>query len=66
MRLVTFRAHVEAEARLGAIVDDVVVDLSRLGIHAGEIIPDNMLDFIELGTHAVTAVSAMLLSYQDK
>ena len=31
MRLVTFRAHVNAAARLGAIVDNLVVDLERFG-----------------------------------
>ncbi|MBB4225893.1 fumarylacetoacetate hydrolase family protein [Variovorax guangxiensis] len=60
MRLVTYRAHVAAVARLGAIVEDLVVDLQRLGAHAGQPVPDDMLAFIELGPHAVVTTTALL------
>ena len=35
MRLVTYRANIEAAARLGAVVDEEVVDVERIGVHAG-------------------------------
>ena len=66
MRLVTYRANVNAAARLGAIVDDLVVDLQRLGVHAGQSLPDDMLSFIDLGPHAVKTTSELLASYQGK
>ncbi|MCA8299236.1 fumarylacetoacetate hydrolase family protein [Burkholderia sp. AU30198] len=66
MRLVTYRTHVTAPARLGAIVEDLVIDLERLGTHAGEGIPSDMLDFIDLGPHAVTTTTALLSHYKDK
>ncbi len=31
MRLVTYRLNVESEARLGAIVDQLVVDVQKIG-----------------------------------
>lgn len=66
MRLVTYRAHVAAAARLGAIVEDLVVDLQRLGAHAGQAIPDDMLAFIDLGPHAVATTNALLKQYQGQ
>ena len=66
MRLITFRAHVSDAARLGAIVGDLVVDLQRLGLHAGQEIPSSMLDFIDLGPNAVTSTSALLTEYTDQ
>jgi len=60
MRLVTYRAHVEAEARLGAIVDGLVLDLARFGAAKGVMLPAAMLDFIDLGPQAVAAVSALI------
>ena len=60
MRLISYRASVESEARLGALVDDLVVDLAKLGIAHGVALPSNMLDFIDLGPQAVRIVSQML------
>jgi 2-keto-4-pentenoate hydratase/2-oxohepta-3-ene-1,7-dioic acid hydratase in catechol pathway len=60
MRLVTFRATVESEARLGAIVNDLVVDLQLFGAESGVDLPSTMLDFIDLGPNAVTITSALL------
>ena len=47
MRLVTYRANIEAAARLGAVVDDLVVDVEKIGAHAGIALPSSMLDLIE-------------------
>ena len=60
MRLVTFRATVEAPARLGAIAGSLVVDLELLGDATGVPLPSSMLEFIDLGPEAVRIASALL------
>jgi 2-keto-4-pentenoate hydratase/2-oxohepta-3-ene-1,7-dioic acid hydratase in catechol pathway len=60
MRLVSYRASVEAEARLGALAGNLVLDLARFGAAKGIDLPVAMLDFIDLGPSAVTAVSGMI------
>ena len=60
MRLVTYRANAEAEARLGALVDGLVVDLERLGAAHGASLPSRMQEFIELGPQAVKHTAALL------
>jgi 2-keto-4-pentenoate hydratase/2-oxohepta-3-ene-1,7-dioic acid hydratase in catechol pathway len=60
MRLVTYRANVEAAARLGAVVDDMVVDVERIGAAAGAALPASMLDLIDLGPPATTALKKIL------
>lgn len=66
MRLVTYRPHVSAEARLGAVVDHLVIDLQRLGVHVGQALPADMLSFIDLGPHAVATTSAILASQRGR
>ncbi|CAJ0784073.1 fumarylacetoacetate hydrolase family protein [Ralstonia chuxiongensis] len=66
MRLVTFRAHVNAAARLGAIVDDLVVDLERFGKHVSCDLPADMLEFIDLGPQAIAATTALLDEHAGK
>ena len=66
MRLVTYRARVSAPTRLGAIVDDLVIDLQRLGHCAGQAIPGDMLDFIDLGPNAVSVTAALLDRYRGQ
>lgn len=60
MRLVTYRATVEAEARLGAIAGDLVVDLAMLGQAKGVPLPSAMLAFIDLGPQAVTVATNLI------
>jgi 2-keto-4-pentenoate hydratase/2-oxohepta-3-ene-1,7-dioic acid hydratase in catechol pathway len=60
MHLVTYRASVEAEARLGTIVGDLVVDLATFGAANGTPLPLSMLDFIDLGPQAVTIASKLI------
>ena len=60
MRLVTYRASIEAAARLGAIVDEMVVDVERIGAHSGVALPSSMLDLIDLGPPATTALKQIL------
>ena len=61
MRLVTYRATVESEARLGAIAGDLVLDLARFGAVKGVPFPSTMLEFIDLGPQAV-AVAVKLIA----
>ncbi len=60
MRLLSYRATVESEARLGALVGDLVLDLARFGAVKGVPFPSTMLDFIELGPQAVAAASRLI------
>ena len=64
MRLITYRSYVTAAARLGAIVDQQVVDLARLAEEQGQYLPDNMLDFIDLGPQGVRVGTELLNIYQ--
>ncbi|WP_237387424.1 fumarylacetoacetate hydrolase family protein [Xenorhabdus sp. Sc-CR9] len=63
MRLITYRTEVTAAARLGAIVNNHVVDLKKLAAHVGNVLPNNMLDFIDLGPLAVNSTRALLDSF---
>ncbi|MFT3964363.1 MAG: fumarylacetoacetate hydrolase family protein [Sphingobium sp.] len=65
MRLVTYRATVEAEARLGAIVGNEVVDLALLAEQEGIALPATMLAFIDLGPNAVKAADALVKRHAD-
>ncbi|HVI06203.1 MAG TPA: fumarylacetoacetate hydrolase family protein [Sphingomicrobium sp.] len=60
MRLVTYRATIEAEARLGAISNDLVIDLAKLGEARAVPLPSTMLEFIGLGPQAVTIADQLL------
>lgn len=60
MRLVTYRSHVEAEARLGVIAGDLVIDVAGLGERAGEPLPSSMLDLIDLGPVALDLLRDLL------
>ncbi len=53
MKLVTYRTHIEAEARLGVLQDNTVVDVAGFGAHVGLNFPHRMLDFIDRGPNAV-------------
>jgi 2-keto-4-pentenoate hydratase/2-oxohepta-3-ene-1,7-dioic acid hydratase in catechol pathway len=64
MRLVTYRATLESRARLGAIVDDLVVDLHHLGSDRDVALPDTMLGLIDLGPDALVVLDDLLRSEQ--
>ena len=66
MRLVTYRRHIQEAARLGAIVDNQVIDLEYLGLSAGIDLPDNMLDFIDLGPSAVASTTELLEAHDGQ
>ena len=63
MRLVTYRAHPEAAARLGALCEGYVVDLGLLGANAGVDLPSDMRSFIDLGPMAVKQAQQLLDRY---
>lgn len=65
MRLVTFRAHPAAAAKLGALVGGYVVDLAHLGAAAGVALPGDMLSFIDLGPVAVAQAQKLLDTYRE-
>ncbi|WP_113154407.1 fumarylacetoacetate hydrolase family protein [Nitratireductor sp. OM-1] len=60
MRLVTYRASVEAPARLGVIEGESVVDVEALGIAFGEDFPASMLELIDLGPDGLAALRRLL------
>ena len=60
MKLVTYRASVEAEARLGVIAGDLVVDVANLGSDYDEHLPETMLGLIDLGRPALETLRAIL------
>lgn len=60
MKLVTYRASVAAEGRLGVIVDDLVVDVAKLGESVALPLPSTMLDFIDMEPDALAALKAAL------
>ena len=65
MRLVTYRATVESEARLGAIAGDLVLDLARFGAVKGVPFPSTMLEFIDLGPQVVTVAAKLIAESGD-
>ncbi|GLQ06856.1 fumarylacetoacetate hydrolase family protein [Sneathiella chinensis] len=60
MKLATYRASVESAARLGVIVDDMIVDVEALAACFAEQLPDNMLDMIDAGPAAVAALKSLV------
>jgi len=60
MKLVTYRASVEAAASLGVLIDDLVVDVWALGDSVGEELPDTMIGLIDLGRGGLAALRACL------
>src|SRR3546814_3843718 len=60
MRLATYRANIEAESRLGVIVDDSIDDVALLGSKAGDLLPSQMLEFIDLGPDAIAGLRDLL------
>jgi 2-keto-4-pentenoate hydratase/2-oxohepta-3-ene-1,7-dioic acid hydratase in catechol pathway len=60
MRLVTYRATVETEGRLGVLVGDLVIDVALLGQRAGVALPSRMLDLIDLGPAGLAELKALL------
>ena len=60
MKLVTYRASVEAAAKLGVLVDDLVVDVAALGAAQGARLPDTMLGLIDAGRPGLETLRACL------
>lgn len=62
MRLVTYRASVEAPAVLGVIEGDLVLDVARLGAACGVEMPSRMLDLIDLSAPGLAVLKDLLSS----
>lgn len=60
MKLVTYRAHVAAEGRLGVVQDGLVIDVEGLGEAVGEIFASSMLELIDQGPDALAALKNAL------
>lgn len=60
MKLVTYRASVEAAARLGVILGDLVIDVARLGSMLGKELPCSMLGLIDQGRPGLAMLQACL------
>ncbi|AMS44908.1 fumarylacetoacetate hydrolase family protein [Aminobacter aminovorans] len=56
MKLVTYRASVEAASSLGVLVDDLVVDVAALAASQGVDLPDTMLGLIDAGRPGLSAL----------
>jgi len=66
MKLVTYRAGIEGAARLGVIVDDMVVDVAALGTEMGVDLPDSMLGLIDTGRPGLAALGACLAAAEGE
>lgn len=66
MKLVTFRHDIESASRLGAIWDDLVVDLGALGDACDMPMPDRMLDLIELGPAALAVTEVWFDEFEGE
>ena len=62
MKLVTYRASIEDEARLGVLRDDLVIDVQAMGAVNDVDMPDTMLGLIDAGKPALAALQDMLTS----
>ncbi|MEM8797583.1 MAG: fumarylacetoacetate hydrolase family protein [Pseudomonadota bacterium] len=66
MKLSTYRAGVEAPARLGIVKDDMIIDVSALGKALGTPFPDRMLDLIDEGPDMLDALKRALDESADR
>lgn len=66
MRLVTYRGSITDEARLGALVDEYVIDVRRLAASNNEDLPKCMLEFIDLGPTALQSLKQLLASGDER
>jgi 2-keto-4-pentenoate hydratase/2-oxohepta-3-ene-1,7-dioic acid hydratase in catechol pathway len=60
MKLVTYRASVEAAAKLGVLVEDLVVDVQGLAATQGVALADSMLGLIDAGRSGLDALRGCL------
>lgn len=65
MKLVTYRATVEAEARLGVVRDDLIIDAAALGAHSDVDVPHTMLGLIDDGKPGLAALKALVEAIED-
>ena len=66
MKLVTYRAGVEAAGRLGVLQDDLVIDVARLGAAVNLTLPNTMLELIDAGPDATRVIADCLTQTEGK
>lgn len=65
MKLVTYRASVEDDARLGVVHGDLIVDAQALGASAGQDIPNTMLGMIDSGRPGLATLNMLIGAMGD-
>ena len=65
MKLVTYRASIDDEARLGVIHNDLIIDAESLGAASDQDIPDSMLGLIDCGRPGVTTLKTLIDGIAD-
>lgn len=60
MKLITYRNGHQGEARLGVVLDNMVVDVEKLGSAVGQTFPNSMLELIDQGQDGLTAIARAL------
>ncbi len=60
MKLVTYRADMEAAARLGVLAGDLVVDVEALAKSQGKVLPSGMLALIDQGQPSLATLKECL------
>jgi len=66
MKLVTYRAGVEAAGRLGVLHNDLVIDVARLGAALNLTLPSTMLDLIDAGPDATRVIADAVAQTEGK
>lgn len=66
MKLITYRASIEAAARLGVVENDLVVDVGMIGTSSETPLPASMLEFIDLGRPALHGLREALDEFRDR
>lgn len=60
MKLITYRKGPQCEARLGVVLNHMVVDVEKLGATVGQAFPSSMLALIDQGQDGLAAIAKAL------
>ncbi|MBX2884351.1 MAG: fumarylacetoacetate hydrolase family protein [Granulosicoccus sp.] len=62
MKLVTYRSNIESEARLGMIMENLIIDIETFGAEHGQDLPNTMLGLIDTGQPGLQTLKALVTS----
>lgn len=62
MKLVTYRSNIESEARLGMIMENLIIDIEAFGAEHGQDLPNTMLGLIDTGQPGLQTLKALVAS----